>query len=349
MFFMAENLDKSIFSENSLIKNNQETPKKTFFERVRSFLPSFRKNEPDSQKRLVGRIHIEVHLDAHKTLEELKKMKEWMQTELVGGDAGELWTSIEAVINPMIREFTQLDRKVSNIRNEDEKNQAIQVVTDWVEKAKGWVALCSKPHDREDIINAVVAHTMEMTKKVIERDVKTLFDYREHELSALELDIKGIQELELLLDEALLPYIGGLISLEQIKPESLQLQALSNWKAEIDMARNRYFNQALHAMDNVIKKYAPFAPVIEEQEHLKEIINQLDFLEHEISVFMHRMEVCDLQNPTQRKALKVALDFFHEQIDALYADMRLTPELAERLQEIAQELEKTKNWFENAL
>lgn len=274
---------------------------KSFYEVIKKFLPFFRPNAEEQQS-LVGRIHIELQKDAHAQLQELKLLKETMGKELNKDQDRTLWISFEGIINPLLREFSQIERQFNNPSSrEEERLSHLNSINHWIDRAKLWVSLCSKPSDREKMVQAVIEHTFHILDQRIDRDLKTLTDYKEHEVQLLGLGDEAIQVMRDSLEQDLSLFVQGLLRLKEQKPQDRTLSTLIQWKTQTDEKRTLLFNAALHKIDShVSQAILPVLPE-EERENLKELIHQIAHLENEAQMLQVQYQNGDFEEAFQRR------------------------------------------------
>lgn len=290
-----------------------------------------------SDLKLIGRIS-ELHQDARTALEQLALLKETLKEELANQDPT-LWNLVEAVINPLLREFAQIDRKLHHPPDvQIDPQHTIRSAEDLIEKAKRWTAICSRPHDREGIAKAVVAHAIYGFSIIIDRDLKMIFDYREHKLLALQLPPQQILQVMEELDETLSPLMHDLQELKKSRPSFHHLDLLSGWKREVDQLRDQYFNQALKEIDGFITVFGSIPIEEENQEHLTDILLHLAELEERVPDFQKRLNNLDPGDEENKKAMKETLQELEVQTHQLNGDLRLTPELVDRVQVLIDQL-----------
>lgn len=285
------------------------------------FIPTREKE----QRSLVGRIHAKLQKDAHAMLLQLQLLKETLRKELDQEETG-LWSSFEAVINPLLREYRLIERQLIRPGEGDAEHQTrLSNANQWIDRAKLWVSLCSKPADRQSMIEAVVGHTLQLQDQRIDRDLKTLLDYKEHEIQLLGLGEEAMAVVRNHLDQELTPFLQGLSLLKQERPKEIALASLMAWKSHADEERTQLFDLALQKIDAIVNRANPAASHDEEQEHLKELIHQINHLENEVQFLEIQLD-------------RALLDHFEEQVQQLHHDLRLTPELVERIQDLLKQL-----------
>ena len=309
-----------------------------FFKKIFPFL----KTSPKSDTILTGRIHKQLQHDAHAAIVQLKKLREILKKELEGHDDQHLWTSFEAIVNPLLREYDQLERKLF----ESQEPKDLKCYHTWIEKAKLWVSVLARPHDRESITQTVVTHTQQVSHIIIDRDLKMLEEYMINELHHLGFDQEKLSKLASQIHEEIAPHIKGLLDLKHNKPEDLTLSTLQSWKARINSERAKHYNAALHIIDDKLQVLAPASKQEEESEHLKDIFSLVIYLEAELPTFLEELEKIDLDDATQLSLFADHSVYLEEQIHKLNQDLRLTPELFDRVQVMMMDLDEARKILE---
>jgi hypothetical protein len=329
-----------------LDKQRAQAETKGIFDRIKSMFPFFVQKESREAK-LVGRIRIELQKDAWEVLNKLKMLRETLKTELNDhSESQQLWTSIEAVVNPLMREYGQIEKKLMERTDSIETNTAaIKNYNDWIVKAKLWVALCSRSNDRNGIIQAVIIHTKQVSDDIIERDLKMLNDYKLHEIQNIGLNFQEIEATSIQIDKAIFSHVEGLRTLKNKNPTDLKLESLIEWKAEMDEARTKHYEAALHCIDTIIQSVAPNPIKEDELGHLKEIFERLAYLEEELPIFLGHLKRVNLKDEVTKQMLEGQLVFLEEEVHKLNRDLRLTPELADRVALIIHELTQAHVYF----
>lgn len=327
-------------------EHSPEERKSGLFGKIKELLPFFKK-ESRAEHKLAGRVHTELQHDAHMMIEQLKNLKENLKKELNSQDGANLWNSFEAVVNPLLREYGEIEKKLMVKEDSlEKKTSTIKSYNAWIEKAKLWVTLSSKPNDREGIIKAVVLHTMHISDMFIDRDIKTLREYRMHEINSLDIESEELSHIAKKIDAELALHVNSLHSLKHSKPVDLKLEHLQEWKSNVDQLREKHYNDALHSIDNTISALVPTLPEQEEEhEHLKEIFKLVAYLEEEVPVFLSEMEKLDLSDRDHVLIMEEHGRYLEEEVHNLNKDLRLTPELADRVQDLIHSINKAKKYF----
>lgn len=303
-----------------------------FFERIRSTFTKFQNKTP-SDAQLTGRIQ-DLQKTASSVLKQLIIIKEDLKkdVDLV------VFSYVEDVIDSIIKEVSRLHKSIEQPGSVMQQAKAYQRYSQWVEKAKLWVQICAKGGDKDAIVKAIIRYTVDDFLEVIDRDIQVINDYQEHMLDALAVDedekIVLAQRLEVRLD----PYLKGLNSL-RFKPKDLPLQEIAWWKSQVDKRREKYFDGALHAIDKIINQTIPDASSHENHEHLVEVLSQVIYLEHQVPTLYDSIYLA--KNPTQEeiREFESQLNLLEQEIHQLNLDLRLTPDLIDRLQVVAEMLE----------
>lgn len=321
-------------------EKNKQSILNRFVDRIRSTFQKFQ-NKPTQDFQLTGRIQ-DLQRTAFTVMQELEVIKQELKKEI---DA-DVFFYVEDVIDPITREVSRLNKSLEQPGTVTHQAKAYQRYSQWIEKAKLWIQVCSKAKDREGILKAIIRYTIDDFLEVIDRDLQVLNDYQEHMLDALAIDeeekIALAQRLELRLE----PYIKGLNEL-RVRPMDLSLQQIAIWKSQVDKRREKYFDASLHAIDKIINQSIPDSSSDSDQEHLVDVLSQIVYLEHECPRLYDEIYMAKKPNQSQIDAFSSRLISLEHEAHQLNLDLRLTPDLIERLQVITDMLEQVKVKFKD--
>src|SRR5262249_29496136 len=144
--------------------------------------------------------------------------------------------------------------------------------------------------NRESMVQAVIEHTHRLLDTILDRDLKMIHDYKEHELQLLGLGDEACAVVRNRLDRDLAPIIHGLLQIKGNRKRIFELQTLMQWKVQTDEERSHLFNTALQKIDSVVNTAMPFTPLEEDQEHLKDLINRITYLENESQLMLAQLD-----------------------------------------------------------
>lgn len=296
-----------------------------FVQRVRtSFL--FLQNKPQSDIQLAGRIQ-DLHKTAASVQHQLRTIKEHLKEEV----DSEFFLFVEAIIDPMIKDLSRIKKSMDEPGSITQQAQVFKRYSQWIEKAKVWIHLCSKTNDKEAILRSVVNLTIEEFLEVINRDLQVIQDYQEHVLDNLASTEEERINITDQFESKLAPYVKSLIDLKK-RPQDLPVKEIKQWKAKVDKRREKYFDGALHAIDKLVALINPSATSEEEHDHLVEILSQIAYLEKEIPALNREVITADLSDEFQKQILESRFLSLEEEVHKLNLDLRLTPDLIDRLQ-----------------
>lgn len=308
-----------------------------FIKRIRGGFQFFQA-KPEKEGQLLGRIQ-----DLHHTADDVIKQLKTIKSELKSQVDNDVFTFVEAVVDPMIQDATSIQKKVNQQSSSvTQQAQAFKRYSEWIEKAKIWVQICSKTSDPQGIAKAVIRLTIEDFLKVIDRDLQVIQDYTEHMIDSLPLD--DIEKAALIdkIHTKLDPYIESLKALKA-SPEDLHFQQIQSWKLKVDKRREKYFDGALHAIDKIIEETSPMSSSNEEHEHLVDILNQINYLEEEVPLLCVEILNADLEDEFQKKVLESRMTACQRELHELNLDLRLTPELIDRLEILSELIKNTQD------
>lgn len=307
-----------------------------FVDRIRTTFQKFQ-GKP-AEHHLIGRIQ-DLQNTANSVLNQLSTIKDELRNEI----DPEIFSYVEMVLEPIIKEVSRLHKSMEQSSGSvTHQAKTYQRYSQWIDKAKLWVQICSKANNKEALVKAIIRYTVDEFLELIDRDIQVINDYQEHMLDALAVDdeekIALAQRLETYLD----PYLKGLNQLK-FKPRDLTLQEIALWKAQVDKRREKYFDAALHSIDKVINSTIPDTSGPEEHEHLVEILSQIIYLEHEAPNLYDEIFMAADINSEQRKIFESRIMMLEQEIHQLNLDLRLTPDLIDRLQIISDMLDQARN------
>ncbi len=283
---------------------------------------------------LAGRIH-ELHTNTLQALQELETIK----AELSKKINPDLYAYVEAVMDPMLNDLKRIHDSVNNDNHQTAPYNIVQKYTQWIDRARLWVQLYAKAKDSQDIAKAVVKYAINQIISLIERDIKVINEYEEQRLSNLKIVPEGKLVLKQSIENALENTLASLQSLKKA-PESLIIEKVDIWKKECDAKRMHYFNEALHAIDQIVDEFVPLAsPETHYDEHgILEVANQIINLEEELLAIQQQLENANTGSIKQKTALQLRLSALKDRLDSLESDMHISPELNRRLEVAAQSL-----------
>lgn len=284
-------------------------------------LPQLKKKPPSYEIQLTQ----EVQRNAHEVLAELKAIKEDLRHSI----DGKLFTYVEDVVDPIAAKIKTVTQNIQHVEQANAFDQWIN------KKVKPLMELLSSSNldDKSAISNAVMKHVVETNSKQIETDIRIIKCDQEHKLNGLGLD-EGEKTIYLSkVEDALSGLIRQWRRLEE-PPKNLTLERLRTWKSSVDNKRNDYHHMALEIIDRIIPESMEPEEV---HEHLVRNFQQIEELEVEIPSLIEEIsqEGLGLDNIfrfNKRLALLV------EKARDLELDLRLTPELEERLKVVKKKL-----------
>lgn len=292
---------------------------------IQKSLQFFQKKSSTDPK-LAGRIH-ELSRTSKEVLKELLDIRAGLQKQV----DPELFNHVEAVIDPLIKDITRIQKIMEEEPNPTTQVQVFKRYTVSIEKANSWIQIKHHGNDKISIEKAVVEHILHEFFERIERDLQVINDYQQHMLENLPLDDEERGRLWVELESKIGSYIKSLLALKRA-PTPLSIQRLSQWKRNVDQRRSKYFDGALHAIDNLVNSYSPDSPELEEHDHLVEIFTRMAALEEETTAFWTALGTVDLKDQTCIAESEERLSKCEDEVSQLNLDLRLTPELIDRLQ-----------------
>lgn len=228
---------------------------------------------------LSGRIH-RFQKDVDKALKQLYALR----IELESDDLFQFPSLIPSVIDPLIKEINRLEKNKDLQITVAQQVKESKEYVEWIEKAKQWIALCTRRHVQRDAIHrAFIDHTFNEFRASVDKDLKVIQDYLNFFLDKLDENDLVKVELKDQLEQELSQHVFELYLLRD-HPPSYSLETLNEWRADADLARESYFSAALHVIDSNIEELMQ-PTIIEESlpdQHIVDIHTRLTLLEEKI-------------------------------------------------------------------
>lgn len=301
---------------------------------ARLFLPT--PPPPATDVHLSGRIQT-LQDDAREMLEALTALKNELEFEA----DPDLTSSIEAVVNPIIRDVHRL-QKYHAPESVEERLVAVENYTQWIDRAKPWADFFSHHFkDRAAVIQAVINYTIRSASEMISRDMQIISDYQEHKLLEVADTDSEREQFKQAIEVELTDLITKLTTLQNDIPkqlEALSLKQLEDWKKRIAGQREEYYNLSLQAIDKAISSIAPvalpssaLAATQELHDHVVKNLTRIVILEETIVPLLQEIEHNQPLDQDLRQELAARLAPLENDVNLLHQELDLTPELAERL------------------
>lgn len=286
-----------------------------------------------AEHQLTGRIHA-LQNTANQVLADLNQLK----TDLEQQADSDLLGSLDAVVKPIVRDVERIQRKVVSSQSLDERKDAAERYTQWIERARPWVHfLSANLKDRDAIIQAVVKHTIQTSEELVKRDLQVISDYQKHKLAELAADNGENRLLKNRLEQALSKHLEDLSRLQRSeppKPGVTGLKELEVWKERIENLREKLYNKSLQIIDEI------FAGI-----HSKETKEQHDHVIANLSRIANIEEKINQLHRSLRKhvldedEIHACLDQLQKETRHILQELALTPELADRVYKVRNEIE----------
>lgn len=333
---MLDNLQRDGESEKNSEAVRQEpgTQHQSLFGRLLGTLRSTFVSDAATPPPLAGRRFQEsTDKQANKILDHFLIIAQKLETHL---DDHELATYVQTAMDSIKRDYHRIQKKAAH----SPTKQNEQILHEWMRKAKGWIELDAKLHDRAAIINAVIRQQFSTLDELIDQDLQLIFDYETHILSDLPITLNEKGKLEQVILAHLTPHTQALIKLKE-HPPKLELHKVAQWKENIDRTRGLYFEKALHAIDAIVGTLSPVSIGPKESNQLLEATGlEIAHLQQGTKELFQEALRLIPEYETGRKKIESTLLLLDQQTHLLSGNLQLTHELFEQLQEIQRELEQ---------
>lgn len=302
-----------------------QQPKSLFSLLIERIKKTFQPTVHDEGK-LSGRVQ-QLNQTSIMLLQRLRKIKEKIKQHA----DEQLFIYVSSLLDPLVRSITGIQRTLMQHGSVIMQAKAFKKYSNWVIKAELWVGIESNLEDEESITRAMILHIKQEADELIDQDLQVIRDYEEHILDSLPLND---DEMNLLKNQIETELTEQVINLEKLKekPEVFDLQTIFAWKDDVDRRRSKYFDRALHIIDEIIYKISPTSSSEEVHDHLVEVLTQIVYLEEEIPSLVEGISEERLNDPIYIQITTSKIDSFEQELHELNLNLRLTPDLYDRLQ-----------------
>lgn len=322
------------FTGSHIPAPSPETRLGRFFQKINQFL---KREESPVDLKLQGRIH-ELQTGADRILIDLLNFKNNLQDIAQPS----IFTLVSNIIDPIIKDITYIQKSIEGHHGAAQQVKTCHRYIEWMEKAKMWIELGSRPELQEDILKeAILKHTVQEFHSRIKRDMQIIEDYFDnsfHEAEETKEEIKNKVEIEIS------PYISQLKQL-MVLPEGLSFDTLPSWRSKADHQREKCFGNALHVIDGYVGESVSKNPVEHESEHIIDILTQLSKLEEDVADLTMNMENVNIFDERILGVFKKELNRLDEVAHNLNTNLRLPHEHVERVQQAIESLNSLRDQF----
>ncbi|WP_068467744.1 hypothetical protein [Candidatus Protochlamydia phocaeensis] len=256
----------------------------------------------------------------------------------------------DGLLFPLAKEILDdLFREAERLRDDLEKGlESLQKLSsmDWVAHINDWRHICIKWEDQKRLTEDVLKLLSERTSQLIDKDIQVVQDYQNQSIAHLSIETQEFKKLETRLAQATeepLKYLRELKT--QVKHPSSLKQA-SDWIANLHKQRESYFDQLLMKIDSIVKEV-----VIPDEGHdlelLKEVDNELDFVEKELNSIYHLLPQLDREDEKNILFTMARLEGLYDHVND-FESISLSPNLKNRLNKIKDKIELTIFIFKRA-
>jgi hypothetical protein len=292
------------------------------FERLKAMVVALLNSNKKGLDQIDSKLTEEVKNNAQNILSRLSIIKEDLRQNV----DDKLFTHVEGVMDPISSRIRSISKHLST------ETEQVKAFDFWINtKVKPLVDFfATRSGDREAIVNAVVEHIIESSSNQIETDLKVVKDDQMHKLGNLIVSDTEREAIEKRVEKALTPLILQWNELKK-PPQDLTIERLNSWKTEVDSQRSKYYHIAMDIIDSIIPDSDQDNPSSEEM-HEQLLINfkQMADLENAIPQIMERIAKGDLLDG-EVEHLTERVSNLESEAHQLHQELRLTPELVDRL------------------
>jgi len=324
--FSGTGKDDSFFEKIPNLKNAFGFEEKTAPQKDRFFSRILKLFSQTSSPSLRGRV--EEMLPKIDTIHnKLKKIKKEASSENELSD--EIKAFIDLILEPLIDQGMELKGKRGT---KDPLNQVkvVDLYQIWVERAEFWVESYHK-ESQEGFCRVVNEHIWKDFSLKVERDLKIIEDYIEHAVGALLISDLDKKQMKISIRESVAEHVLLLANLKRL-PKEITFRELDEWNRSIDAGRQLHFEASLALIDKEIEMARPHTS-LDEHQHLLDLIGMINSIEEQMLILKHRIGFLDPAEE-EMESVQQKARFLAEEVHRLSLDLRLPPQIVDRLENL---------------
>lgn len=182
------------------------------------------------------------------------------------------------VLDSLLHDANQLASKL-----EDGRDQSYPF--DWIDYAKRWAQLYTQWNDGKALAQRILDLIAARTEQLIDKDIQVIRDYQKQSLEHLSEGSDAFKNLESRLAMATDKPLQQLKALRNQHEQHANLAQASEWIANLQEQRERYFDQLLMKIDHVVKEVVHMEDIVDEYDDISifsEDEGEIVFMEQEI-------------------------------------------------------------------
>lgn len=229
---------------------------------------------------------------------------------------------------PLIREGKKLREEII-AAGEPINHQLTSQYILWIDRAYKWVDRFFK-FDNSVLTQAVIDDIIHESRERVEKDLHLVNDYIEQQLQSIDLDVELFEDISSTIENHLEPVVGAMKTIEETHPKSRDPGDVHQWRENLHMLRQKFFDQCLEVVDSVIELKTPKRKSREKHDHLVAALESIISLEIAIDELFEVRETNE--SDVAKKHVKRKVVALYQQAHKISLDIRLSQELFDRVQ-----------------
>lgn len=157
----------------------------------------------------------------------------------------ELQEHFLSVISPMERQLKKIIGKLESGKIEESEG--------WLTKAKIWTELKNQPFQESTVLDHLITHVISDVHTSIRKDFEVIRIYLYDRMDTMKLTTEERENVEAKLKKPLAE-LGDEVRNLALIPARATLNALKDWRSEVDTKRQEHHEAALELIDRVLKR-----------------------------------------------------------------------------------------------
>lgn len=241
---------------------------------------------------------------------------------------------ISLIIKPLIREGSTIRSQIT-LNNHPVRHQTASHYILWVDRSYKWIDRYYQLNE-DELHQEVVKYIIEETRFVIQKDITLISDYKQQQLTSLDLTEQQLIDLEEVINSGLNVFIEELHVLEKAFPRQNSPEGVQQWRFSTDEARQKLFDNSLEVIDQLVKQGLPLPKTRQNREHMVQALAHIISFERDVEEVTHTLKQGLSEDRLQ--LLKNKTIALYQQGHDITLDVQLPKELFNRVKGVMKDL-----------
>jgi hypothetical protein len=208
---------------------------------------------------------------------------------------------------------------------------------DWEEYIQKWTEICEHWHSRKALSDRILAVVSERTMHSIDKDIKVIQDYQNHQLANVKIENHKRKTLQERLAQVTEEPLNQLVALRNQTHQHTSLIQAAEWLASVQEERESYFDQLLMKIDTAVRDIVDVVDKEDVLSYSSEDEGEIVFMERELESILLAIDTSFGANKTDALFIGCRLESLLDHLEGI--DLNAIPKhLKNRVNSIKEQI-----------